>query len=80
MLDLGCGDGQIAAGVQALRPELTLRGADVLVRPKTRIEVDLFDGATLPYSDRSFDAVMIVDVLHHTDDPARILREARPWP
>jgi len=77
VLDLGCGDGHIAAAVQALRPELTLRGADVLVRPKTRIDVDPFDGATLPYSDRSFDAVMIVDVLHHTDDPARILREAR---
>ena len=77
VLDLGCGDGQIAAGVQALCPGLTLRGADVLVRPTTRIEVDPFDGTTLPYADRSFDAVMIVDVLHHTDDPARLLREAK---
>ncbi len=76
VLDLGCGDGQIGAGVLALRPGLSIRGADVLVRPKTHIPVDAFDGTTLPYGDRAFDAVMIVDVLHHTDDPVRVLREA----
>lgn len=75
-LDLGCGDGRIAASVGAMRPGLSIRGADVLVRPKTHIEVDRFDGETLPYGDRSFDAVMIVDVLHHTSDPIRLLREA----
>ena len=75
-LDLGCGDGQIAAAVLALRPGLSIRGADVLVRPKTHIEVDRYDGVTLPYADRSFDAVMMVDVLHHTDDPLPVLREA----
>jgi SAM-dependent methyltransferase len=75
-LDLGCGDGQIAAGVLAIRPELSVRGADVLVRPKTHIAVDRFDGVTLPYADRSFDAVMIVDVLHHAENPLRLLREA----
>jgi SAM-dependent methyltransferase len=77
VLDLGCGDGQIAAGVLALRPELSIRGVDVLARPKTHIAVDLFDGAILPYADGSFDAVMIVDVLHHCADPAGLLREAR---
>jgi SAM-dependent methyltransferase len=76
-LDLGCGDGQIAAGVLAIRPGLSINGADVLARPKAHIPVDLYDGTTLPYADRSFDAVMIVDVLHHTDDPVQILREAR---
>lgn len=75
-LDLGCGDGRIAAAVQAARPGLAVRGADVLIRPKTHVAVDRFDGNTLPYEDRRFDAVMIVDVLHHADDPIRVLREA----
>ena len=76
VLDLGCGDGQIAAGVLAARPGLAIRGADVLARPKTHIAVDLFDGQTLAYPDRSFDAVMIVDVLHHAREPMRLLGEA----
>ncbi len=35
-----------------------------------------FDGLTLPYADRSHDAVMLIDVLHHTNDPIVLLREA----
>lgn len=76
-LDLGCGDGRIGAAVQAARPDVSVRGADVLERPQTFLEVDVFDGKTLPYADRTFDAVLLVDVLHHTDDPAGALREAR---
>jgi ubiquinone/menaquinone biosynthesis C-methylase UbiE len=76
-LDLGCGDGRIGAAVKAARPDVDVRGADVLERPKTFVEVDVFDGKTLPYADRTFDAVMLVDVLHHTDDPAGALKEAR---
>ena len=49
----------------------------MLARPKTHVPVDVFDGKTLPYADRSFDAVLIVDVLHHTEDPAALLQEAR---
>jgi len=76
VLDLGSGDGQIAAGLMALRPDLTLEGVDVLVRPVTHIPVRPYDGSVLPYADDAFDFVTIVDVLHHTDEPALVLREA----
>ena len=76
VLDLGCGDGQIAMGVMALRPDLTIAGVDVLLRPVTHIPVTLYDGITLPFADKSVDYVTIVDVLHHTDDPALVLAEA----
>ena len=36
-----------------------------------------FDGITIPYPDASFDAVMFVDVLHHTVDPFILLREGK---
>jgi SAM-dependent methyltransferase len=58
-------------------PGLRLEGVDVLVRSKTFIPVTQFDGRTIPYSDASFDVVMFVDVLHHTIDPAVLLREAK---
>lgn len=76
VLDLGCGDGSIAAAIMARKPGLRFRGIDVLVRPRTLIPVERFDGWTIPASDRSADWVTIVDVLHHSDDPARLVAEA----
>ncbi len=76
VLDVGCGDGTISAMIAAARPDITMRGVDVLLRPETRIPVELFDGTTLPCADDSYDAVMFVDVLHHTVDPMIMLREA----
>jgi SAM-dependent methyltransferase len=75
VLDIGSGDGSIAELVQAARPDVLVRGIDVLVRPTTQIPVEQFDGVTVPYDDGSFDAVMFVDVLHHADEPSRLLAE-----
>jgi len=76
VLDLGCGDGSIAAQLMQARPDLKVEGVDVLVRPKTHIPVTKFDGGKLPFKANSFDYVSIVDVLHHTNDPAAVLGEA----
>jgi len=48
----------------------------VLVRDKKLIPVTQFDGLNFPFPDKSFDVVMFVDVLHHTDNPEVLLREA----
>jgi SAM-dependent methyltransferase len=76
VLDVGCGDGMLASLIQKARPDLSLCGIDVLVRSETKVPVEKFDGEKIPYADASFDAVMIVDVLHHTDNPKILLREA----
>lgn len=76
VLDVGAGDGSIDAAIGQLRPELTITGVDVLVRPETKIPVTPFDGSTLPFPDASFDVVMFVDVLHHTEHPDVLLAEA----
>jgi SAM-dependent methyltransferase len=77
VLDVGCGDGSIARAILEQRGDLALSGVDVLVRPKTHTPVEPYDGKRLPRPDASIDAVMFVDVLHHTDDPAILLAEAR---
>jgi ubiquinone/menaquinone biosynthesis C-methylase UbiE len=74
-LDVGCGSGEVAELVQQLRSTLTFQGIDVLVRPQTRIPVQPFDGLKLPFPDRYFDFIMLVDVLHHADDAAILLAE-----
>jgi SAM-dependent methyltransferase len=76
VLDVGCGDGLLAHLILKKRPDLDLRGIDVLVREQTRIPVQAFDGRVIPYRDGSFDVVVFVDVLHHTEDPTLLLREA----
>jgi 2-polyprenyl-3-methyl-5-hydroxy-6-metoxy-1,4-benzoquinol methylase len=76
VLDVGCGDGSIARALMNMRPDLTIQGIDVLKRPQTLIPVTIFDGHTFPSEDRAYDWVTIVDVLHHTDDPGRIVAEA----
>lgn len=77
ILDVGCGDGTISRMVMEGRPSLSVTGVDVLVRDATHIPVIKFDGTHLPFPDQSFDVVMFVDVLHHTDDPSTLLKEAR---
>ncbi len=76
VLDIGCGDGLLAQLIQQRRPDITIEGVDVLVRDQTHIPVKAFDGMTLPFGVGTFDVAMFVDVLHHTDDPMVLLREA----
>ena len=75
VLDVGCGEGSIDSLILGQRPDISIRGADVLVRAQTRIPVDLLDGETLPFAADSFDVVLLVDVLHHSEDPIGLLRE-----
>ena len=77
VLDVGCGDGLIDSLILAARPDLSLTGLDVLLRTATHIPVELFDGRSLPLGDGVVDAVMFVDMLHHTDDPVAMLAEGR---
>lgn len=75
VLDVGTGDGALAARLREARPDISISGVDVLVRPETAIPVRQFDGIHLPFANASFDAVMCVDVLHHALDAAKVLRE-----
>jgi SAM-dependent methyltransferase len=76
VLDVGSGDGQVAAGLAARRPDLHVEGIDVLLREDAAIEVSLFDGHSIPRATGSVDVVTFFDVLHHADDPVQLLREA----
>lgn len=77
VLDVGCGDGLIDSLIMQSRPDVSIRGIDVLVRGNTKIPVTVFDGQSIPYEAGSFDAVVFVDVLHHTERPEKLLQEAK---
>lgn len=76
VLDIGCGSGDMAAAIMARRPDVTIDGVDVLLRPDTAIKVEEYDGKTIPFGDGAYEVSMLVDVLHHTDDPSAVMKEA----
>lgn len=75
VLDVGCGDGKIDYLIKQKKDKLSIQGIDVLVRPNTFIKVKEYDGNTIPYDDDFFDTVILIDVLHHTDEPEKLLSE-----
>ena len=76
VLDVGCGDGTIAALLMERRPDVRIEGVEILPRASCRIPCHAFDGDHLPFSDKAFDVCLFVDVLHHTTDVTCLLRES----
>jgi SAM-dependent methyltransferase len=76
VVDIGCGDGRIGALVMERRDDVRFSGFDIAARAESHIPVRVFDGHTIPLDDGEADVVMLVDVLHHADDPLGLLSEA----
>ncbi len=77
VLDIGCGDGTIGNLLAECCSEISIEGVEFAPRPQCAIRCRPFDGTKLPFPDWTFDVCLFVDVLHHTDDPSILLREAR---
>lgn len=76
VLDIGSGDGAIAAEIMRRKPDLHIEGIDTLVREGTLIPMKAFDGVHIEAPDNSVDWCLLVDVVHHANEPEALLREA----
>lgn len=76
-LDLGCGRGQAMAwlfsGVRYVGLDVSL---SLLKEAKLRGPVVLATGEALPFKKECFDLVLVMNVLHHLEDPSATLSEA----
>jgi SAM-dependent methyltransferase len=76
VLDIGCGDGKVAARIAALRSDAALEGVDVIAPRAPCVAVRRYDGRVLPYATGEFDAALLLDVVHHAAEPHALLAEA----
>lgn len=76
VLDVGCGNGFIAHHLSAML-ESRVIGVDVGSSTSAPIDYRPYDGTQFPVADHSVDAVLFCYVLHHAQDVAVVLSEAR---
>ncbi len=76
VLDVGSGDGHLSRYLMEFTG-CQMTGLDVCLQPHPYIDVHHYDGHTFPFADNAFDCVMMVDMLHHTNNIDRMLAEAR---
>ena len=78
VLDVGCGTGDLGRGIleTPTRPApLQFHGLELHRRQHELIDVQAFDGLTIPYARKTYDVVILADVLHHVADPERLIQE-----
>jgi ubiquinone/menaquinone biosynthesis C-methylase UbiE len=76
ILDLGCGSGIFGKKIEKkLKKEVI--GIDIVDKRVCQIPFKIYDGKNIPFSNDYFDVVIIAFVLHHTENPVSILKEAK---
>jgi ubiquinone/menaquinone biosynthesis C-methylase UbiE len=83
VIEIGCGSGRFIASVGAARPDLSVYGCDVSetaleeAHKRPGLKVEKADALHLPYADKSFGGVLMIDVLEHLPDLDAGLAEVR---
>jgi ubiquinone/menaquinone biosynthesis C-methylase UbiE len=75
VLDIGTGSGSFANYL--MQNNFKVTPVDVVNKTtQSQIEPIIYDGLHLPFEDKSFDASMLITVLHHCPDPNLVFAEA----
>jgi demethylmenaquinone methyltransferase/2-methoxy-6-polyprenyl-1,4-benzoquinol methylase len=80
LADIGGGTGNYALALrqEGWEPVVLDRSTEMLARAAAKgLETVEADAQQLPFGDESFDAAMMISMLHHVEDPGAALSEAR---
>jgi SAM-dependent methyltransferase len=78
VLDVGCGLGALGRAIlddKSCPASVHIQGLERMKRDGHLIDIDIYDSETIPYAERSYDVVILADVLHHATDPEQLLAE-----
>jgi SAM-dependent methyltransferase len=76
ILDLGSGEGFVAAALRREAPGAWVCGVDVGDFRRVPGPYVVYDGARLPFRDGAFDTALLLLTLHHCRDAGAVLAEA----
>ena len=76
ILDIGLGNGFVAKQVRDYY-KVYMEGVDIVDYNETGIKNTIYDGLNLPFKDKSFDCILILQTLHHCTDQIKVLKEAK---
>jgi SAM-dependent methyltransferase len=77
ILDVGSGEGLLAALIQQQRPDTDVVCVETFIRRRREVNATAvrIDGLHLPFATASFDVALLINVLHHASDPRALLHE-----
>ena len=78
VLDVGCGSGALGRAIidsPKCPPRVKVSGLEKFRRGDELAAVKFYDGQKIPHPDKSFDVVILADVLHHASDPHNLIYE-----
>ena len=79
ILEIGCGDGKFLNSISEINPTAKLYGCDIKAmsyKPKFNFKI-IKKNQPLPYKSKSFDVVIIMDVLEHIKDYMFMIKEVK---
>jgi SAM-dependent methyltransferase len=82
VLDVGCGTGRGLAWVAQINPKVQLNGLEpsdsmlsIAAQKVSGANLCQGSGENIPFVDKSIDLVTATGIMHHVDDPARVIAE-----
>jgi SAM-dependent methyltransferase len=78
VLDVGCGFGTLGMRIMESRQcpcGVSVTGLEQFRREEEMCPIEYYDGRWIPHLDDAFDVVLLIDVLHHSKIPHRLVDE-----